>query len=357
MIEICFFIEYIENNEENGVELFKEYIEYKEKIFKDNFEFNNNEKLMILIDLYSLVINYDNYNFVRLYDLPKSSPFIASEKLFLDIVQELKEDSGLYFFYLQINSKSGMDYYTLNTWYKIKYIPLIEIKSHLLYSFQFFFFTINHKNNKLGGYTNPQTLLKTYNISKIVGYSYKKDFLKEKNMNNSVKLSFVKFHENSHSKFLEIEFEPRYLYNNELKILDTHYDSIIKTKVKKDDFKHRGIDVGEVGYAFEIFIFDDYHKTDLLLNSLDDLTDFYNSKLYSGNNFKDLNALFIKIIKNYKRPINKTSKKKLKQFIVEEKNIVKSKNYNDNNDENDNNDCTKKGKMFHFRYGEEIGKY
>ena len=342
----------METYNENGIHFFKEYIEKKEKIFQNDYEFNNNEKLMILIDLYYLILAYDNYNFVRLYDLPKTSPFIASEKLYLDIIRELKDDSGLYFFYLQLNSQSGMDYYSLNTWFKIKFIPLIEIKTHLLlHSFQLFCFTINYRKNKLGGYTNPQTLIKTYNISKIMGYSYKKDFLKENNINNCIKLSFVKFHENSHSKFFEMELEPRYFYNNDLEFIDAHYDSIIKSKIKRDDFKKKGIDVGEVGYAFEMFVLGDYHRNDLILNSLNDLTEFYNSKLYSGNNFKDLNNLFIKVIINSKTSINKNSKKNLKKFVVEEKDIVKSKNNNGNNDRK------KEGKIFHFRYGEEIGKY
>ena len=70
---------------------------------------------------------------IKFCDLEINSPFIESEKLFFDIIKKLNENSALYFCYLQINSSSGLDYISSFTWFKIKFIPLIKIKAHLLY--------------------------------------------------------------------------------------------------------------------------------------------------------------------------------------------------------------------------------
>ena len=141
LIEASIFISYIELKGDKGITTFFSYLENNKTIIDNNYEFNNFEKLMISINLKDLTLNYSQFNFVRLYNLPFESPFVESEKIFLDIIQELTGNSALYFFYLQINSLSGLDYDSLNTWYKIKYIPLIRIKAHLLLSRHLFCFT------------------------------------------------------------------------------------------------------------------------------------------------------------------------------------------------------------------------
>ena len=123
-----------------GVGLYQKYLEYKKKILRNENEFNNFEKLVIMVNIYDLLSKYPDFKLIRLYDLPISSPFVEYEKIFLNIIKEITESSCLYFFYLQINSSYGLDYMTKNTWYKIKYIPLIEIKAHLLLSRYNFFF-------------------------------------------------------------------------------------------------------------------------------------------------------------------------------------------------------------------------
>ena len=93
--------------------------------------------------------------------------------MYLDIIKEINEKSCLYFYYLQINSSSEIDFVTSNTWYQIKYIPLIEIKAHLIYS-RFRFFFIYNKFDKEPAFVDLQTLIKNYNVSEIpTGYIYK----------------------------------------------------------------------------------------------------------------------------------------------------------------------------------------
>ena len=69
-----------------------------------------------------------NYRFRSFYDLPENSPYIQSELFFRKTVSQLNYNSNLSFLFLQLNSGSGKDYLTNAQHYKIKLIPLIEIK-------------------------------------------------------------------------------------------------------------------------------------------------------------------------------------------------------------------------------------
>ena len=340
LIEIGFFIDYIINNKKYGIKLYMKYMKHKKKIFTNEKEFNNFEKLMILMTLYDLVISHSNIKFIRLYDLPISSPFVASEKIYLDIINELNESSCLYFFYLQINSSSDIDFISLDKWYPIKYIPLIEIKTHILYS-RFRFCFIYDDNDKIPAFVNPQTLIKAYNVSEIAGYDYSKKLENEKNTDNTAKLLFYKFHENSHSKFnsgLQNEKSPRFLYNFNLEMLDIHYNEIIKYKFgdEPDQKSKKGDDEGEEGYAFEMFLYGNYKKTDLLFESSANLERLCNSKLYSGNNFNEFNKIFSEIIydeniipKDDEKDINKN-----KLLMIKKMNIGKKENVNNSKTKN-----------------------
>ena len=257
---------------------------------------------MISISLQDLILNYQNVKFLKLYDLPTKSPFVESEKIYLDILKKMDEKSSLYFFFLQLNSSSGIDYDSLNTWFKIKFIPISEIKEHLLCSRYPFFFTYE-KSGNIGAFLNPQNLIISFNVSYKVGYTYEQSLEDEINENNSVKLLFCKFHEIAHSKFnfgSKNDVSPRYLYNSKLEPLDTHYDTIYEYKngKKPTNSDKRGEDVGEEGYALEMFLYGNYALTDLLLDSNDDLKQFLNSNLYIQDNLNELNHLFIELMKN-----------------------------------------------------------
>ena len=158
LLETAIFIRYIEGKGAPGIVKFSDYLEQKNAILSDKYEFKNFEKLMIIINIQKFIFEIGKFKFVKLYDLSEESPFIESEKLFFDIIKKLNTNSGLYFFYLQINSSSGIDYISYNTWYKIKYIPLIKIKAHLMYSRHPFFFIYEKYDNK-GAFVNPQNLV------------------------------------------------------------------------------------------------------------------------------------------------------------------------------------------------------
>ena len=354
LIEAGFFIEYMKLNKvpKNAVKLYIKYVKRKNEILKNENEFNNFEKLMILVSLHNLVLKDYNIKLLRLYDLPNISPFVASEKIYLDIIKEINEKSCLYFFYLQINSSSGIDYITLNTWYQIKYIPLIEIKAHLIFS-RFKFFFIFDRDDKEPAFVDMQTLIKNYNMSEIsTGYDIINNFESEKSANNTIKLLFYKLHENSHSKCnckITKNFSPRYLYNFDLKVLDCHYDTIMEYKKgkKQDDSQKLGENPGEEGYVIEIFIYGDINKTDNLLNSSIDLSKFCDSHLYSGDDFSILKEMIngIKEDKNSSNII--VDNIYSKQTIVKRKNNIKNYQINTN----------KKNPIQFFKNCNEIGKY
>ena len=73
-------------------------------------------------------------------DLPEYSPFIESEKIYREIISNLKDDSKLSFLYLQLNSGGGKDLISSKTYHNIKMIPLISIKNHMLKDFYPYFF-------------------------------------------------------------------------------------------------------------------------------------------------------------------------------------------------------------------------
>ena len=293
---------------------------------------------MIMINIQYYFYNFEEpeIQFFNLFDLPKGSPFIESEKLFFDIVKHLKTDSALYFFYLQINSSSRTDYISLDTWYKIKFIPLSKIKAHLMYSRHPFFFIYKKCDNR-GAFVNPQNLITNFNKDRDVGYFYKKSLVNEKSVDNTARVLFIKFHESAHSKFecgKKNDFTPRYFLNNELEKLDSHYDSITSFKLTKilNDSEKKGNDIGEEGYAIEMFLYGYIARTDFLLKYFQGLEDFLKTDLYIEKNFKRLNDLF----SIYLKKINIELLRKYQKIIIKI-NEIKSRNINtDINDKIDN---------------------
>ena len=183
-------------------------------------------------------------------------------------------------------------------------------------------------------FVNPQTLIKSFNSCKKCGFIYINNLETEKNINNTAKLLIYKFHENCHSK---LDFQnhkslsPRYLYNYDLKALDSHYDTIISYKLGKElpASDKKGEDVGEEGYSIELFLYNDYSITDIIMESNDNLEKLCNAELYSGNNFQELNEILSNIIKD--------------------NNEVKKLNLYNNKTQDNNNQ--KKNRIYYFRNG------
>ena len=126
---------------------------------------------------------------------------------------------------------------------------------------------------------------------------------------------------------MKFDSSPRYLLNFELKKLDSHYDTIAEYKKNAElpESEKKGINIGEEGYAIEMFLYKSIVKTDILLKYLHDLKQFNNVNLYIGDNFKDLNDIFDELIKNQK--ISDTYNKKEEEIKdIKARNIKVAKN-------------------------------
>ena len=305
MLNICFFLRYFYNEPTNEdfkiieriifldflkdkkiVKAYK-YIIQKKEIFNRPFEFSLKEKIFISLNI-ALNLNKDiDAKLLKLYSLPKTSPYVQSEFFYRDIILNLGYKSSLYFFYLQLNSNWGYDIISSNSWFKIKKIQLIEIQNHLLSDFSPFFFVYNSLSKVV--FSNPQTLIKAYNENYNIGYLYFDNFAETKSINNTIKLTFVKIHEESHFKYkgeFNMKYSGRYLLNNDLNVIDCHFDIKLFDVVRKMTLK--GTDVGEEGYA-GVYITGNYKIIDSLLKSHENLQSLNNIKLYIGPNFDDLN--------------------------------------------------------------------
>ena len=306
MSNICFFLKYFYNeptnedfkiieriiflnllNDRNIIKAYK-YINKKKEIFNKPFEFTLKEKIFLSLNI-ALNLNKDIYDakLFKLYSLPETSPYLQSELFYRDIVLNLGYESSLYFFFLQLNSTWGIDIISSDSWFKIKKIHLYDIQYHLLSDFSPFFFVYNSLSKV--AFCNPQTLIKAYNENEEIGYFYLGKFAKIKSINNTIKLSFVKIHEESHCKYkggFNMKHSGRYLLNNDLNVIDCHLDTILFDVARKNSFV--GEEVGEEGYAAEIYITGNYKTIDRLLKSNGNLQSLYNIKLFTGPNFDDL---------------------------------------------------------------------
>ena len=284
IVELIIFLNFLDHN---NIDDAYRYIKQKNKIFNKPFEFTLKEKLFISLNIYSNLYQNIDAKLMKLYSLPKTSPYVQSELMYKDVIMNLTYDSSLYFLYLQLNSDWDFDILSSNSWFKIKKISLPEIQNHLLSDFSPYFFTFNSKMPT--AFTNPQTLLKSYNENKKIGYFYLDDYFNSKSINNTIKLFYVKIHEESHCKYkggFNMKKSGRYLLNYDLKVIDCHLDSI-KYDITRQ-YSSLGEDVGEEGYAAEIYIFGNYKTSDKLLSSKESLESLSNIKLYCGANFDDL---------------------------------------------------------------------
>ena len=275
------------------------YINETENIFSKNKYLNNKDKIMILINYLSIIktVEHSTYKFESFYELNENSVFIKSELLYREIVSNLTEDSSLFFLYLQLNSGSNIDYIDLNHFYKIKHISLVEIKKHLLteYFYPYFFTFIGKKD--LMAWNVGKTQIKNYNVyAKIYGdlESTNKKYI----INNTVKMTIIKFHEYAHTKFkgnYRLNISPRYLLIDNLDYLDN------KKIISDEDQNNYDDDIieyiGESGQAIEKYIFGDEKIANAIIYSkVIDLSQLYKPDLFTKKDFNELNS----IIKNFK---------------------------------------------------------
>ena len=127
--------------------------------------------------------------------------------------------------------------------------------------------------------------IKNYNLIK----SKSKFVLDEKFiMKDAVKLTILKLHEYSYTKYRgnnSLQISPRYFYNKNLDSIDNI--KIIEHEIISSDKINDYL--GESGEAIEKYLFGDNRIVDLILNSNNkDLSCLFNADLYVQSNFKDL---------------------------------------------------------------------
>lgn len=288
----CFLNIYIKNNKSDDfANLIKEFISKTERIFNEYSKYLQlKDKILILLN-YLIVINNSkedttNYTFKIFNELKEESTYIQSELLYRKIISKLTENSNLFFLYLKLNSGADVDLVSGKYLYKVKHISLIELKTHLLMDFFYPYFFVYEGSADTWAWNSNSAQIKNYNLSK----SKNKFVLDEQFiMKDAVKLTILKLHEYSHTKYKgnnSLQISPRYFYNKNLDSIDnikiTDHE-IISGDIKINDY------LGESGVAIEKYLFGDNRIADLILNSNDkDLSCLFDADLYVKSNFKDL---------------------------------------------------------------------
>ena len=111
---------------------------------KELNDYSIKEKMKIICSIKTHIISSipDKLNVQKMIDLPEYSPYLLGELMYRNIIKGLNEESILKFIFLQIKSGGGYDFIQKDKCYYLKMIPLIVIKSQLLYIFHDFFFIL-----------------------------------------------------------------------------------------------------------------------------------------------------------------------------------------------------------------------
>ena len=160
-------------------------------------------------------------------------------------------------------------------------------------------------------WNDGKTQIKNYNINFKI-YSNLESTNKKYIMNNTVKMTLIKFHEYAHTKFKGnyiLNISPRYLLKDNLDYLDNQKKINNENQNKYDE--NIIIFLGESGQAIEKYIFGDEKIVNAIIYSKGiDLSQLYDPDLFSKKDFNKLNN----IIENYKLDIEqKESEEKFQQ--------------------------------------------
>ena len=227
-----------------------------------------------------------------------------------------------------------MDLISSKSYYNLKMIPLVSIKNHILKDFYPYFFIFNSSIDNILAFNNPQTHVKSYN-EKFLKRD-KENVAYHKSNLNTVKILFLKFHENSHSKYssnFKFDASPQFLYKYDLSILNNDkaisegiiqnitkykYKNYIEKEIQdsKDDQNYfedvyqfledqgdeieNPIDeshIGESGAAIEYYLCNNYLCTNEIIKYNGNLEKLLNIEFYTGSSLLKLKRIIEKKLK------------------------------------------------------------
>ena len=191
---------------------------YNYKVIMLTFEISNYDKVLAIKSLY-IMICYDSlsnknyligkYDFMALYKI-KYDSYKYAFKFLNDIVDNLTEDSFIFYPLLQLNSGKNIDLNfedNKNEIFEISMLNVEMIKSHLKSLIPKFIFRVDHPSHKkTRGATEKNTGIIYIYDSNIfhnnLGYSIE-DYMIKRAKDSAVNLSFTLFHEIfMHKKFI-----------------------------------------------------------------------------------------------------------------------------------------------------------
>ena len=265
---------------------------FKNEILNKNKEFSLKEKMKIISCIRTHLGGCipSKIKLQKMIDLPEYSPYLSGEIMYRNIIKNLNESSILNFIFLQLNSGSGYDFIKHNKCYLLKMIPLIVIKSHLLYISDDYFLIYSNNRARDFSFMDPYTKIISINEIKVfdsegIAFTESED--------NSIKVGLLQFHEKGgHKKYGKLEDSPRFLISNDLDL----YDNLGKDATS-----------GESGNALEVILLGntDYISSLMLCKNLKKLADY---NLFTQKSGKTLLKEIEKILE--KNGINATNSKK-----------------------------------------------
>ena len=184
---------------------------YELKILNEVKDFSMREKIKIICCIQSHLTGFipEKLKLQKIFDLPEYSPYLRGEIMYRNIIKNLNEKSKLKFIFLQLNSGFEYDFIQKQNCYLLKMIPLIIIKSQLLYNSEDYFFTYSNNRAKEYAFVDPYTRILSINEIKVFNAP---DIAYEEEEDNSIKVGLIHFHENGgHNKFRKEEKSQRFL--------------------------------------------------------------------------------------------------------------------------------------------------
>jgi len=245
---------------------------FKKKILNEVKDFSLKEKIKIMCCIQSHLTGFmpEKIKLQKMIDLPEYSPYLRGEIIYRNIIKNLTEKSKLKFAFLQFNSGGGYDFVNKNYCYLLKMIPLIVLKSHLLYNSEDYFFIYYNIGAIEFAYIDPFTRIESINEIKVF---QKENIAYRENENFSIKVGLLQFHEKGgHKKYGKKEKSPRFLISNQFDLYDNYsIDS----------------DSGESGNVLEIILLGNSNYIATLM-SCEHLKNLDNYKIFTDENGTNL---------------------------------------------------------------------